>query len=47
VKALESAVKFNTESVETLSEMAKAIVLDSNKGKDETDIAIHSLNYTL
>jgi hypothetical protein len=47
VKYLDSAVKFNTEAVETLSEWVKAIMLDSNKWKDETDIAIHWLNYTL
>jgi hypothetical protein len=41
VKALDSAVNFNTEAVETLSEKVKAIMLDSNKWKDETDIAIH------
>jgi hypothetical protein len=46
VKALNSAVKFNTESLETLS-VVKAIMLDSNKWKDETDIAMHWLNYTL
>jgi len=47
VKALDSAVKFNTEAVETLSERVKALMLDSNKWKDDTDIAIHWLNYTL
>jgi len=33
--------------VETLSEKVKDILLDSNKWKNETDIAIHWLNYTL
>jgi hypothetical protein len=47
VKSLDSAVKFNTEAVETLSERVKTIMLDSNKWKDETDIAFHWLNYTL
>jgi len=47
LKTLESAVKFNTEAVETLSEKVKDIMLDSNRWKDETDIAIHWLNYTL
>jgi len=47
LKSLDSAVKFNTEAVETLSEKVKAIMLDSNKWKDETDIAIHWLNYTI
>ena len=47
MKALDSAVKFNTEAVETLSERVKALMLDSNKWKDDTDIAIHWLNYTL
>ena len=47
LKTLDSAVKFNTEAVETLSERVKDIMLDSNKWKDETDIAIHRLNYTL
>jgi hypothetical protein len=47
LKTLDSAVKFNTEAVETLSEKVKAIMLDSNKWKDETDIAIHWLNYSL
>jgi hypothetical protein len=47
VKALDSAVKFDTEAVETLSEKVKAIMLDSNKWKDETDTATHWLNYTL
>ena len=42
-----TAVKFNTEAVETLSERVKAIMLDSNKWKVETDITIHWLNYTL
>jgi len=43
---LDSAVKFNTEAVETLSEKVKNIMLDLNRWKDETDIAIHWLNYT-
>jgi hypothetical protein len=34
LKTLDSAVKFNTETVETLSEKVKAIMLDSNKWKD-------------
>ena len=42
---MDSAVKFNTEAVETLSEKVKDIMLDSNKWKYETDIAIHWLNY--
>jgi hypothetical protein len=47
LKPLDSAVKFSTEAVETLSPKVKAIMLDSNKWKDETDIAIHWLNYSL
>jgi len=47
VRSLDSAVKFNTGAVETLSEKVKAIMLDSNRYKDETDIATHWLNYTL
>jgi len=47
LETLDSAVKFNTEAVETLSEKVKVIMLDSNKWKDETDIAIHWLNYTI
>ena len=47
LKTLDSAVKFNTEAVETLSEKVKDIMLDSNKWKDDTDIAIHWLNHTL
>jgi hypothetical protein len=47
LKTLNSAVKFNTGAVETLSEKVKDIMLDSNKWKDETDVAIHWLNYTL
>ena len=47
LEILDSAVKCNTEAVETLSEKVKAIMLDSNKWKDETDIAIHWLNYSL
>ena len=47
LKTLDSAVKFNTEAVKTLSEKVKVIMLDSNKWKDETDIAIHWLKYTL
>jgi len=46
LKTLDSAVKFNTEAVETLSEKVKIIMRDSNKWKDGTDIAIHWLNYT-
>jgi len=47
LKSLDSAFKINTEAVETLSEKVKDITLVSNKWKDETDIAIHRLNYTL
>ena len=47
LKTLDSAVKFNTDTVETLSEKVKDIMLDSNKQKDETHIAIHWLKYTL
>ena len=47
MRSLDSAVKFNTGAVETLSEKVKAIMLDSNRYKDETDIATHWLNYTL
>ena len=47
LKTMDSAVKFNTEAVETLSEKVKDIMLDSNKWKNETDIAINWLNYTL
>jgi len=47
LKTLDSAVKFKTEAVETLSEKVKAIMLNSNKWKDETDLAIHWLNYTI
>ena len=47
LKNLDSAVKFNTEAVETLSDKVKAITIDSNKWKDEIDIAIHWLNYTI
>jgi hypothetical protein len=47
LKTLDSAVKFNTEAVETLSEKVKVIMLDSQKWKDETDLAIHWLNYTI
>ena len=46
LRTLDSAVKFNIEAVETLSEKVKDIMLDSNKWKDETDIATHWLNYT-
>jgi hypothetical protein len=46
-KTRDTAVKFNTEDVETLSEKVKVITLDSNKWMDETDITIHLLNYTL
>jgi hypothetical protein len=47
LKTLDSVVKFNTEAVETLSEKVKVIMLDSHKWRDETDIAIHWLNYTI
>jgi len=47
LKTLDSAAKFNTDTVETLSEKVKDIMLDSNKWKDETHITIHWLNYTL
>ena len=47
LKTLDSAAKFNTDTVKTLSEKVKDIMLDSNKQKDETHIAIHWLNYTL
>jgi hypothetical protein len=47
LKSFDQAVKFNTEAVETLSEQVKAVMLDSNRWKDETDLAIHWLNYTL
>jgi len=47
LKTLDPAVKFNTEAVETLSEKVKVIMLDLNKWKDKTDIAIHWLNYTI
>ena len=47
LKALDSAVKFNTEGLETLSEKVKVIMLDSNKWKDETDLAIHRFNYII
>jgi hypothetical protein len=47
LQTLDSAVKFDTEAVITLSEKVKDITLDSNKWKDETDLAIHWLNYTL
>jgi DNA gyrase/topoisomerase IV subunit A len=47
VKSLDSAIKFNTEAVGTLSERVKTIKLDWNKWKDETDIDIHWLNYAL
>jgi len=47
VRSLDSAVNFNTETVETLSERLKAIMLDSNKWKDETHsyslVKLHSL----
>ena len=46
LKSPDSAVKFNTEAVETLFEKVKAIMLDLNKWKDETDIVIHWMNYT-
>jgi hypothetical protein len=46
LKTLDLAVKFNTEAVEVLSEF-KVIRLDSNKWKDELDIAIHWLTYIL
>jgi hypothetical protein len=41
LKTLDSAVKFNTEAVKTLSEKVKDIMFDSDKWKDETDLAIH------
>jgi hypothetical protein len=47
LEILDSALKCNTEAVENLSEKVKAIMLDSNKWKDETDIAIHRSNYSL
>jgi hypothetical protein len=47
MKTLDTAVRFNTEAVETLSEKVKIIMLDANKWKDETDLAIHWLNYTI
>jgi len=47
LKTLDSAVKFNTEAVETLSEKVKTIILDSNRWKDATGVAIHWLNYTI
>jgi len=47
LKTLDSAVTFNTKAVETLSETVKAIMLDTNKWKNETDIVIHCLNYTI
>jgi gas vesicle protein len=47
LKTLDPAVKFNTEAAETLSEKVKNIMLDSNKWKDEIDIAIHWLKYTI
>ena len=47
LKTLDSAVKFNTEAVETLSEKVKNMILDSDKWKDETDLAINWLNYTI
>jgi hypothetical protein len=47
LKTLDSAVKFNTQIVGTLSEKVKAVKLDSNKWKDDFDIAIHWLYYTI
>jgi hypothetical protein len=47
VKALDSAVKFNMQAVETLSEKVKAVMLDSNKWKDDTGIAMLWVNYTI
>jgi len=47
LRTLDSAVKFNKEAVETLSENVKDIMLDANKWMDEKDIAIHWFNYTL
>jgi hypothetical protein len=47
LKTLDCAVKFNTEAVETLSEKVKYIMLDSDKWRDEIDLAIHWLNYTI
>ena len=46
LKSFDFAVQFNTEAVETLSEKVKAIMLDLNKWKDETDVVIHWMNYT-
>ena len=40
LKILDSAVKFNTKAVQTLSEKVKVIMPDSNKWKNETDIDI-------
>jgi hypothetical protein len=47
LKTLDPAVKFNAETVETLYEKGKVIMLDLNKWEDETDIAIHWSNYTI
>ena len=47
MRSLDSAVKFNTEAVEPLSERVKVIMPDTNNWKNKTDIAIHWLNYTL
>jgi len=47
VRSLDSAVKFNTEAVEPLSERVKVIMPHTNNWKNKTDIAIHWLNYTL
>jgi len=47
LKTLDSAFKFNIETVENLTQKVQAIMLDSNKWKDETDRAINWLNYTI
>jgi hypothetical protein len=47
LKTLDSTVKFNTQIVGTLSEKVKAVKLDSNEWKDEFDIAIHWIYYTI
>jgi hypothetical protein len=47
LKPVGSAVKFNRETVETLSEKVKTNMLDLNKWKDKTVVVIHYLNYTI
>ena len=47
LKTRDSAVEFNTEAVETLSEKVKVIMLDSNKWKDETHTAIQDSFFTI